>query len=146
MCNRYQRGDRHRIDKLFGARPLREYNDGPEIVHPREIGAVVRLVDGQRVVEPMTWGFPVVSRGKDNQLLKPKPVNNARFDKLGGFWKRWAQEPAQRCLIPAVRFAEAEGRTGHMTTTWLSVRDQEMFAWAGLWRDSDEWGRAIRAS
>lgn len=27
-----------------------------------------------------------------------------------------------------------------MTTTWLSVRDQPMFAWAGLWRDSEEWG------
>jgi len=27
-----------------------------------------------------------------------------------------------------------------MTETWLSVRDLPVFAWAGLWRNSDEWG------
>ncbi|MCE7797839.1 SOS response-associated peptidase family protein [Sphingobium sufflavum] len=27
-----------------------------------------------------------------------------------------------------------------MTETWLSVTDQPVFAWAGLWRESDEWG------
>ncbi len=27
-----------------------------------------------------------------------------------------------------------------MTETWLSVKDQPIFAWAGLWTNSDEWG------
>lgn len=27
-----------------------------------------------------------------------------------------------------------------MTETWLSVKDQLIFAWVGLWRDSPEWG------
>jgi putative SOS response-associated peptidase YedK len=27
-----------------------------------------------------------------------------------------------------------------MTTTWLSICDRPIFAWAGLWNDSDEWG------
>ncbi len=27
-----------------------------------------------------------------------------------------------------------------MTETWLSVRDQPLFAWAGLWSTSGEWG------
>ena len=30
----------------------------------------------------MTWGFPLVLKGKNGQPLKPKPVNNARTDKL----------------------------------------------------------------
>ena len=72
--------------------------------------------------------------------LKPKPVNNARFDKLGTFWKRWAVDPRNRCLIPTARFAEAVGEKGRMTQTWLSVKDQPIFAWAGLWTNSDEWG------
>jgi putative SOS response-associated peptidase YedK len=88
----------------------------------------------------MTWGVPVSLRGKSGQLLKPKPVNNARFDKLGAFWKRWAEDPHQRCLIPTTRYAEAAGPKGAMTETWLSLTDQPLFAWAGLWRQSDEWG------
>lgn len=140
MCNRYRPGERKRIEDHFSARVLREVNDGPAIVHPKEPGWVVRLVDGERVLEQMTWGFPVTLRGKTGQPLKPKPVNNARFDKLGGFWKRWADNPKHRCLIPAAAYAEAVGSAGSMTTTWLSVKDQPLFAWAGLWRDSDEWG------
>lgn len=140
MCNRYQPGERQRIEDHFNAKLLREYNEGPPTVHPKEPGWVVRLRDGQPVLEQMTWGFPVVLRGKQGQPLKPKPVNNARFDKLGAFWKRWASQIEHRCLIPASRYAEAVGTPGRMTETWLSMKDQSLFAWAGLWRASDEWG------
>lgn len=140
MCNRYAPGETHRIEDYFSAKRLREYNAGPAIVHPRDPGWVVREIDGERVIEQMTWGFPVYLRGKSGQPLKPRPVNNARFDKLGAFWKRWAANPANRCLIPAAAYAEAVGPSGSMTTTWLSVKDKPVFAWAGLWRPSDEWG------
>ena len=139
MCNRYQPGERTRIDKLFGARPLRAFNSGPPTVHPKDPGWVVRREGTELVLDQMTWGFPMVLRGKSGQLLKPRPVNNARFDKLNGFWRRWTA-PANRCLIPTSRFAEAIGAPGHMTTAWLSLRDQPIFAWAGLWGHSDEWG------
>lgn len=142
MCNRYQRGETQRVENIFGAKAMRAMNDGTKTVHPREPGLIVRMADGQRVVEQMTWGFPVVLRGKSGQPLKPKPVNNARFDKLGTFWKRWAVEPLNRCLIPTERYAEAVGTPGKMTETWLSVTDQPIFAWAGLWRSTDEWGNA----
>jgi putative SOS response-associated peptidase YedK len=88
----------------------------------------------------MTWGFPVVLKGKQGQPLKPKPVNNARFDKLDSFWRRWAEQPLHRCLIPTKRYAEAVGEKGKMTETWLSVKDEPVFAWAGLWSTSEEWG------
>ena len=139
MCNRYRPGERQIIEQLFSARPLRDFNEGPRTVHPRDPGWIVRQHNGGMVLDQMTWGFPVVLRGKQGQPLKPKPVNNARFDKLGEFWRRWTY-PANRCLIPCARFAEARGKPGQMTTTWLSLRDQPMFAWAGLWRRSDEWG------
>lgn len=140
MCNRYQPGERQRIEDHFDAVRLREYNEGPPTVHPKEPGWVVRLVDGRMILDQMTWGFPVVLRGKQGQPLKPKPVNNARFDKLGAFWKRWAAQPEHRCLIPTSRYAEAVGTPGRMTETWLSVKNEPLFAWAGLWRASDEWG------
>jgi len=140
LCNRYQPGERKRITDFFDARVLREVNAGPTIVHPREPGWVVRMAGGEAVLEQMTWGFPVQLRGKAGQLLKPRPVNNARFDKLGSFWRRWAAFPEQRCLVPATRYAEAVGQPGLMTTTWLSLRSAPLFAWAGLWSDSAEWG------
>ena len=77
---------------------------------------------------------PVVMTGKTGQPLKPKPVNNTRFDKLESFWRRWASSPSQRCLIPTTRFAEAVGEKCRMTETWLQVKDQLNFAWARLWR------------
>ncbi len=140
MCNRYRPGERVTIREFFGAKLFRPVNDGPAIVHPKDPGWVVRLVDGEPVLDQMTWGFPVTLRGKRGQPLKPKPVNNARFDKLGGYWKHWAQSPANRCLIPAAAYAEAVGATGHMTTTWLSVKDEPLSAWASVRRETDEWG------
>lgn len=144
MCNRYTPGDRELVERLFEATRLRDFNAGPETVHPKDPAIVVRIENGKRVVDQMTWGFPVQLRSKKTgNLLKPKPVNNARFDKLGGYWKRWAVNPANRCLIPTARFAEAVGKRGAMTETWLSVKDQPVFAWAGLWRSSDEWGNCF---
>lgn len=140
MCNRYTPGDRQRIERVFDATMSRAFNEGPATVHPKNPGWIVRLENGKRVLEQMTWGFPVSLKGKQGQPLRPKPVNNARFDKLGGFWKPWAADPKYRCLIPAARYAEAVGTTGHMTETWLSVKGQPIFAWAGLWRPFDEWG------
>lgn len=140
MCNRAERGDTHKVLNLFKARVRARFNEGPLQVHPKQPGSVIRLEDGQMVLEQMTWGFPVTLRGKSGQSLKPKPVNNARFDKLGTFWKRWAVQPEHRCLIPTARYAEAVGEKGRMTETWLSVKDQPIFAWAGMWDDSVEWG------
>jgi len=142
MCNRAERGDTEKVLNLFGARRGARFNEGPLQFHPAQPGTVIRLEDGERVLEQMTWGFPVAlpSKRDPTKKNKPKPVNNARFDKLGTFWKRWAVSPKNRCLIPTARFAEAVGEQGRMTETWISVIDQPIFAWAGLWTNSDEWG------
>lgn len=97
------------------------------------------LVVAEGAVRPMTWGFPLVLKGAKGQPLKPKPVNNARTDKLGTFFWRHAFE-SRRCLIPLTAWAEAEGAKGRMTRTWLSLPDAPLFAAAGVWRPSDEWG------
>lgn len=141
MCNRAERGHTEKVLNLFGAKVGARFNEGPVEFHPKSPAPIVRLVDGDMILEQSTWGFPVSLRGKNGQILKPKAVNNARFDKLGSFWKRWVINPAQRCLIPTARFAEAVGQPGKMTETWLSLKDQPIFAWAALWDDSQEWGR-----
>ena len=126
------------VASAFGARrPLT--NAQPGDVYPGGQGFVVREDGGARALEAMTWGFPVRLKHM-KPTSKPKPVNNARDDKLMSFWRTWFTNPAQRCLIPFTAFAEAEGEKGRMTRTWLSVTDQPLAACAGLWRRSDEWG------
>ena len=137
MCNLYRlsKGPAE-IAKLFSAQADPPGNAG-EMVYPGYPGLVV--ADGR--VRQMTWGFPLTKKGKAGQPLKPKPVNNARTDKLdGGFWR--PSFKARRCLIPVTEFCEAEGERGGLTRTWFALPDDEAFAVAGIWRDTAEWGAA----
>lgn len=137
MCNLYRlsKGPAE-IAKLFGAAADPAGNAG-ESVYPGYPGYVV--AEGR--VRQMTWGFPLAMKGKSGQLLKPKPVNNARTDKLDSFmWKYSFQE--RRCLIPVTEFCEAEGEKGAKTRTWFTLPGEEVFAVAGIWRDTPEWGLA----
>lgn len=60
-----------------------------------ETGATI--VDGH--LRQMTWGVPLVLKSKrTGKLLKPKPVNNARTDKLVSY-KWWYSFEERRCLI-----------------------------------------------
>ena len=137
MCNLYRlnKGSSE-VAKWFEAiNDLAGANFGEE-VYPGTPGAVV--ADGR--LQQMTWGFPLVLKSKaTGKPLKPKPVNNARTDKLDSFMWRYSFEE-RRCLIPMSAWAEAEGPKGRMTRTWLSRPDAEIFAVAGIWRNSDEWG------
>lgn len=137
MCNLYKlKRTAAEVADLFRVRAAGTLNHAGD-VYPGYTGLVV----AGGAVRAMTWGFPLALTGAKGQKLKPRPVNNARFDKLAGpFWRRWAADPAQRCLIPVSAYAEAVGERGRMTRTWLSVADRPTFAWAGLWRPTDEWG------
>jgi len=122
------------VANFFGGSAGPPGNAG-ESVYPGYPGYV--MADGR--VRQMAWGFPLALKGKNGQPLKPKPVNNARTDKLdSGFWK--PSFHARRCLIPVSEFAEAEGNPGAKTRTWFSLPDHEIFAVAGIWRDTAEWG------
>jgi putative SOS response-associated peptidase YedK len=96
------------------------------------------VAEGGRL-RAMNWGLPVVLTGKQGQKLKPKPVTNARDDKLlTPFWRD--SFARRRCLIPATQWAEPQGPSGRMTRSWYSLPDVEVMAIAGLWRPTAEWG------
>lgn len=136
MCNLYRvKKERDEVAEWFDAIEDHKRNSEIDEMFPGAPGMVV--VDG--VLQQMTWGFPLVMKGKNGQPLKPKPVNNARTDKLDtAFWRPSFEQ--RRCLIPVSGWAEAQGAKGSMTRTWMSLPDQDLFACAGLWRESDEWG------
>jgi putative SOS response-associated peptidase YedK len=137
MCNLYRMTKAvSEVANLFSARLGSVGNAGGE-VYPGYPGLVV--AGGE--LRSMTWGFPLVLKGKNGRPLKPKPVNNTRADKLDSFmWRYSFQE--RRCLIAVTEFAEAEGEKGAKTRTWFSLPDQPVFAVAGIWRDTPEWGPA----
>ncbi len=137
MCNLYRMTRSvDEVAALFEVEPVRGSNYG-EDVFPSYPGLVV--AEGK--VRTMNWGFPLVLRGKQGQKLKPKPVNNAREDKLTTrFWKDSFE--TCRCLIPIEAWAEAEGDKGRKTRTWYSLPGGGPFAVAGLWRPTEEWGDA----
>ncbi|NLR72875.1 hypothetical protein HGI47_18525 [Novosphingobium sp. ERN07] len=137
MCNLYRmRASTQEIGQLFGAKATEGLNAAGEI-YPGYPGLVV--AEGE--VRQMTWGLPLILTGKQGQKLKPKPVNNAREDKLHTpFWRD--SFARRRCLIPVSEWAEAEGEKGRMTRTWYAMPDVETFAVGGLWRPTAEWGNA----
>ena len=110
----------------------------PEEIYPGYPGLVVREAGGQRIMQSMIWGFPLKLRDMKPES-KPRPVNNIA-DVRKPMWIGLARKPQWRCIIPLTGFAEAEGETGAKTRTWLSVKGQPIFGWAGLWRESAEWG------
>lgn len=134
MCNLYRlHKPGAELAKMFCV-PLAAGNVGGEI-YPGQPGWVI----GQHHMQSMHWGFPLSLRGKSGQRLKPKPVNNRRADKLDlPIWRDSFLH--RRCLVPMTGFAEAEGIKGHKTRTWLSLPHEPIFACAGIWRISDEWG------
>lgn len=138
MCNLYTtRRTAAEIAATFGAVAAPATNAGAD-VYPGYPGLVVREEAGARVLQSMTWGFPLRLKTMKPDA-KPKPVNNIA-DLRKGMWIGLARKPQWRCLIPFSAFAEAEGPKGGKTRTWFSVRDQPIAAWAGLWRESAEWG------
>ena len=136
MCNLYRmKNSAAEVAGLFRVTAGLGANFGEEI-YPGYPGLVV--VDG--AARAMTWGFPRPMKSKvTGQPIKPKPVNNIA-DLSSFMWRFVAPKPEHRCLIPLTGFCEAEGEKGCKTRTWIAVRDRPIFAWAGMWKDSHEWG------
>lgn len=135
MCNLYRmtKGTIE-VANLFAVDGDVAANYGAE-VYPGYPGLVV--AEGR--ARAMTWGFPLVLKGKQGQPLKPKPVTNAREDKVDtAFWRD--SFARRRCLVPVSQWAEPRGEARRMTRSWYGLPDQDLFAVAGLWRHSAEWG------
>ncbi|MFN5820566.1 MAG: SOS response-associated peptidase, partial [Novosphingobium sp.] len=136
MCNLYRmtKGTAE-VAALFAVEDAAAGANFATELYPGYPGLVVE--GGQ--LRAMNWGLPVVLTGKQGQKLKPKPVTNARDDKLlTPFWRD--SFARRRCLIPVTQWAEPQGPSGRMTRSWYSLPDVEVMAVAGLWRPTAEWG------
>jgi len=142
MCNNYKmRKAAAEVARIFQVElPNIAPFNAAEDIYPGYPGMVVREMNGAKHLQSMVWGFPR-RLPTMKPTSKPLKVNNARDDKLlTSFWKDSFTK--RRCLIPVSSWAEAEGPKGSMTKTWLSLHGADLFAVAGIWRPTDDWGDA----
>ncbi|MET1756531.1 SOS response-associated peptidase family protein [Novosphingobium sp. RD2P27] len=136
MCNRARmRGEPETLwgsmAQLFSERP-RDNRFDPVELRPKSRSYVVREQDGERAWDVMTWD---VLGGKAKW-----PMTNVRQLALPQ-WRRLAEKPENRCIVPLTEFCEftpdkhdlGDGRPPLKGEMWFST-DQRVFPVAGFWQ------------
>jgi putative SOS response-associated peptidase YedK len=132
MCGRYVNPATAEAERYFAVHLIRWKFARSYNVAPTQQVPVVRLSDGEREGLMMRWGLvPFFARG-----VPPKySTINATIEKLAdgptwrGPWKR-----AQRCILPAAGFYEWHvNEDGSKTPFYITMADQPVFGFAGLW-------------
>ena len=105
MCNRARMSSEpeslwRSAAKLFSERP-RDNRFDPRELRPKSRNYVVREESGERAWDVMTWD---VLRGK-----APWPMTNVRNLALPQ-WRRLAERPENRCIVPLAEFVLASSR------------------------------------
>lgn len=133
MCNLY-RLDRPAADiaRLFDADPGRDAWTGDYVAPGKFAPVVVSGREGRRLV-PRLWGVPPPPR---IAAEGGRPVTNVR-NLTSPFWIGTLRHPELRCLVPVTSFMEWGGVKGARRQHWFSVPSDPVFAFAGIWRDSD---------
>lgn len=135
MCGRYALNanltslrNRFHLENVY----THDYHPRYNIAPTQEIWTI--LFDGtERKVHPMRWGL-VPSWSKAGSI--GSQMINARAETLvdNRVFKVLLQN--KRCLIPATGFYEWRKQGKERIPTYITLRDQELFAFAGLW---DTW-------
>lgn len=102
-------------------------------------GLVILEKDGRRLLKPMSWGFPRLTR---EMRLRGDPPGRIGLvaDLTNPLWEQLATDPRYRCLIPLTHFANPNGEPGEKTRSWFSVSGEPLVAWAGFCRNTPELG------
>jgi len=109
------------IATALGADPGKDVWAGGSIVPGGFAPVVVQGKGRMRYLIPRQWGVPPPPRG--TQVVTH--VRNLESP----FWIGTLRHTEFRCLVPATAF-----RGG---AAWFAVPDQPVFAFAGIWRDSE---------
>jgi putative SOS response-associated peptidase YedK len=140
MCNRARyAGEPERLRERFGAKWMAERpmdnRFNPQELYPNARSWAVRANDRGRGVDVMTWD---VLGGAAAWLMTN--VRNLGLPQ----WKRLAEKPENRCLVPLTEFAEWTpapidldvGKKPVKGEMWFAVTDQPVFAVAAFWQAS----------
>ncbi len=130
MCNLYRLdAPANQIAAAFDADANGDVWEGDYVAPGKFAPVVVRGKDGLRRLVPRQWGVPPPPRGTH-------PVTNVR-NLESPFWIGTLRHTEFRCLVPVTRFQEWGGSKGARTQHWFDLPSQPVFAFAGIWRDSE---------
>jgi putative SOS response-associated peptidase YedK len=130
MCGRYTLENVQEISERFQARQLRfELASTYNIAPSQDLPVVKSEEDGDRAIRLMHWGLiPRWRSGRGGVALI-----NARAETA-------AEKPMfrvlirrRRCLVPASGFYEWQARAHRKQPYFVTVKDQPLFAFAGLY-------------
>jgi putative SOS response-associated peptidase YedK len=129
------------IGAAFDADAGRDPWKGGYIAPGMPAPVVLQNKDGDRYIAPRMWGVPPpqsFTTAASNQAYRPvTTVRNLESP----FWIGTLRHTEFRCLVPVTRFqiwsGEASVVTGRKSAHWFDVVSQPLFAFAGIWRDSE---------
>lgn len=127
MCNLYTpEPSRAVLAKLFNATWSDDASEWHEDAYPKYQAPIMRVEDGNRVLETMAWGVPITLPSKRPGTTITKHVTNVR-NLQSSFWRSMLNEPSRRCLVPfkPLRRAKARQRRRNWSTSAILVHDQE---------------------
>jgi putative SOS response-associated peptidase YedK len=136
MCNLYRMTSNvQAIAQMFapvanGQMNLPAYQE----IYPDRDAPVLVAGDDARRIEMMRWGWPPFDEVK-------RPVTNIR-NLASPMWRAALGDPVQRCLVPVTAFSEwshaVDPVTGRKRKHWFALKEQPLFAFAGLWRPAED--------
>jgi putative SOS response-associated peptidase YedK len=85
-------------------------------IFPDQMAPVVRMVDGERKLIQMRWGFPPPPK------VGTQPVSNVR-NVSSPFWRAWLK-PQYRCLVPLTSFRLWPTRVSQQSTSTHGFLDR----------------------
>ena len=101
-----------------------------DAIYPNRAAPVLHKDSDGLALATMLWGVPPPAN-------VARPVTNVR-NLASPFWRSMLAKPEQRCLVPVTAFCEWTGDKGSKRQVWFAMRDSNPFAFAGIWRPSDE--------
>lgn len=102
-------------------------------VAPANFAPVIIRTRLGRLIVPRQWGVPPPPKVA---LEGGRPVHNVR-NLDSPFWIGTLRHTEFRCLVPVTSFMEWGGAKGARTQHWFSLPSEPVFAFAGIWRDSE---------
>ena len=132
MCNLYRMTSTvAEMAKVFGSfKGDRSNLASFDAIYPNREAPVLRQVDGALTLDTILWGVPPPAKAS-------RPVTNVR-NLSSPFWRSMLNTPERRCLVPVTAFCEWEGEKGSKRKVWFGRTDTPLFAFAGIWRPTED--------
>lgn len=135
MCNLYRMtSNAQAIAQMFRAETSGRNLPVLGEIYPDQNAPVVVAEGAGRVLELMRWGWPPFGEIK-------RPITNVR-NLASPMWRGALADAARRCLVPVTAFSEwsalPDPQTGRKRKHWFDLPADPLFAFAGLWRPTEQ--------